>query len=154
MKETEMLPVLRSNLPFSPFVGSTFGRLDTLFDRVFGEEPEAFNRQGWSWSHMPLTMWEDENNLFIEAEMPGVLEKDLEVTVHGDVLSIRAHRHEPEGRKYLYNGRTFGRFERAVALPEAVDTDQIEATLSDGVLRLSLPKRAEARVKKITVKNA
>src|SRR4051794_33372905 len=149
-----MLPVLRSSLPFSPFAVSPFGRFDSLFDRVFGEEPETFNRPGWAWSHMPLTMWQDENNLYIEAEMPGVLEKDLEVTVHGDVLSIKAQRHEPEGRKYLFNGRIFGRFERAVALPEPVDTGAIEATLEGGVLRLSLPKKAEARPKKIAVRNA
>jgi len=99
-------------------------------------------------------MWQDENNLYIEAEMPGVLEKDLEVTVHGDVLSIKAQRHEPEGRKYLYNGRIFGRFERALALPESVDTDAVEATIEGGVLYLRLPKKAEARPKKITVKNA
>jgi HSP20 family protein len=66
---------------------------------------------------------------------------------------LKALRQEPEGRKYLYNGRIFGRFERTVALPEAVETDQIEATLVDGVLSLTLPKKAEARPKKITVKN-
>ena len=149
-----MLPVLRSSLPFSTFATSPFGRLDSLFDRVFGDEPETFSRQGSAWSHMPLAMWHDENNLFIEAEMPGVLEKDLEVTVHGEVLSIKAQRQEPEGRNYLYNGRIFGRFERTVGLPEAIDTDQIEATLEDGVLRLTLPRKADARPKKITVKNA
>jgi HSP20 family protein len=99
-------------------------------------------------------MWADENNVHIEAELPGVEEKDLEITVHGDVLSIKAERRPAEGRNYLYNGRIFGRFERAVALTEAVDTDQIEATLNNGVLYLSLPKKAEARTKKITVKTS
>jgi HSP20 family protein len=149
-----MLPVLRSSLPFSTFAGSPFGRLDTLFNQVFGDDPELFNRRGWAWSHMPLAIWQDENNLYIEAEMPGVVEKDLEVTVHGEVLSIKAQRHEPEGRKYLHSGRIFGRFERAVALPEAVVADQVEATLNDGVLHLTLPKKAEARPRKIAVKNA
>src|SRR4051794_39105829 len=149
-----MLPVLRSSLPFSQFAVSPSGRFESLFDRVFGDEPEGFARQNWAWSHMPLSMWQDENNLYIEAEMPGILEADLKVTVHGDVLSIKAQRHEPEGRKYLHNGRIFGRFERAVALPESVDTDAIEATLGGGVLRLSLPKKAEARPKKIAVRNA
>jgi HSP20 family protein len=149
-----MVPVLRNGLPFSTFAGSPFGRFDALFNQVFGDEPEVFNRQGRAWSHMPLAMWQDENNLYIEAEMPGILEKDLEVTVHGDLLSIKALRNKPEGRKYVFSGRTFGRFERAVALPEAVETDQIEATLADGVLHLTLPKKAEARPRKIAVKNA
>jgi HSP20 family protein len=148
-----MLPVLRSNLPISPFASAAFNRLDTLFDRFFGDEGDLLTRQGWTWSHMPLSMWTDENNLYVEVEMPGVREQDIEVTVHGDVLSIKAERKDEEGRKYLYNGRIFGRFERSVALPEAVDTDHIEATFSNGVLRLTLPKRPEARPKKITVKN-
>jgi HSP20 family protein len=103
---------------------------------------------------MPLSMWADENHVYIEAELPGVDEKDLEITVHGDVLSIKAERRPTEGRNYQYNSRVFGRYERAVALTEAVDTDQIEATLANGVLHLSLPKKAEARTKKITVKTS
>ena len=133
--------MLRSSLPFSQFAVSPSGRFESLFDRVFGDEPEGFARQNWAWSHMPLSMWQDENNLYIEAEMPGILEADLEVTVHGDVLSIKAQRHEPEGRKYLHNGRIFGRFERAVALPESVDTDAIEATLEGGVSASACPRR-------------
>jgi HSP20 family protein len=148
-----MLPVLRSNVALSPFAGTPFSRLDSLFDRFFGEGDDFFGRQGWTWSHMPLAMWADKDNLYVEAELPGVLENDLEITVH-DVLSIKAERREPEGRRYVYNGRIFGRFEWAVALPEAVDIDQIGATLTNGVLHLTLPKKAEARTKKITVKTS
>jgi HSP20 family protein len=149
-----MLPVLRSNQQLSQFAGTAFGRLDSLFNRFFDDEWDFLGRQGWTWSHMPLAMWADENNLYIEAELPGVLEKDLEITVHGDILSIKAERHQAEGRNYVYNGRIFGRFERAVALPEAVDSDQIEATLTNGLLHLTLPKKPEARPKKIAVKNS
>ena len=148
-----MLPVLRTGLPFSHFAISPFGRLDTFFERAFGDEPRGPHGQDRARSPMPLAMWQDENNHYIEAEMPGVLEKELEVTVHGDLLSIKALRHEPEGRKYTFNRRSFGRFERAVALPEAVETDRIEAMLADGVLSLTLPKKAEARPRKIAVKN-
>jgi HSP20 family protein len=148
-----MLPVLRSNLPASP-LGTAFNRLDALFDRFFGDEGEPFARPGWAWSHTPLAMWTDDNNLYIEAELPGVAEKDVDITVHGDVLSIKAERHDEEGRKYVYNGRIFGRFERSVALPEAVDTDHIDATLSNGVLHLTVPKQPDARPKKIALKSS
>jgi HSP20 family protein len=149
-----MLPVLHTKSPLSLFGGSTFNRLDTLFDRFFGDDFDVLGRQGLTWSHMPLAMWADDNHVYVEAELPGVEEKDLEVSVHGDVLSIKAERRPTEGRNYIYNGRIFGRFERAVALTEAVDTDQIEATLTNGVLHLSLPKKAEARTKKISVKTS
>jgi HSP20 family protein len=144
--------MLRGSASMSPF--ATLNRLDSMFDRFFGEEGDLNGRPGWNWSHMPIAMWADEDNLFIEAEMPGVQEKDLEITVHGDVLSIKAVRTEQEGRKYLYNGRIFGRFERSVSLPEAVDTENIEATLSNGVLHLTLPRKAEARPRKISVKTS
>ena len=149
-----MLPVLRARPPLSAFGESALNRLDTLFDRFFGEDFDLMGKPGVAWSNMPLAMWADENHVYIEAELPGVEEKDLEITVHGDVLSIKAERRPVEGRNYLYNGRIFGRFERAVALTEAVDTDQIEATLINGVLHLSLPKKAEARTKKISVKTS
>jgi len=153
-KEFAMLPVLHGGSSVS-FLGSThFNRLDSLFDRFFNELGEPLPRANGAWSHMPVSIWTDENNLYIEAEVPGMSEKDVEVTVHGDVLSIRAVRPEPEGRKYAYNGRAFGRFERAVALPEAVDTDHIDATVVNGVLSLTLPKKADARPKKISIKGA
>ena len=149
-----MLPVLHTKSPLSVFAGSPLNRLDTLFDRFFGDDFDVMGRHGLAWSHMPLSMWADENHVYIEAELPGVEEKDLEITVHGDVLSIKAERRPTEGRNYQYNSRVFGRFERDVALTEGVDTDQIEATLVNGVLHLSLPKKAEARTKKITVKTS
>jgi HSP20 family protein len=149
-----MLPVLRSNLPVSPFAGAPFGRMDSFFDRFFGSEGNGPGAQTWTWSHMPVAMWADEENLYLEVEAPGVAEQDVEITVHGDILSIKVQRPEVEGRKYLYNGRIFGRFERDVVLPEAVDTDQIEATLANGLLYVQLPKTPESRPKKISVKTS
>ena len=125
-----MFPVLRSNLTPAPFMASPINRLDSLFDRVFGDD--SFSRQAWP--TLPLAMWEDDDHLYIEAEMPGVSENDVEVTFHNGMLFIRGERRPREGRRYLYNGQTFGRFERVVTLPEAVNTDEVEATLSNGML--------------------
>ncbi|MFO0889829.1 MAG: Hsp20/alpha crystallin family protein [Isosphaeraceae bacterium] len=149
-----MLPVLHGGSSLSPFGSTPFNRLESFFDRFFNDLGEPLARPNGSWSPMPVAIWSDENNLYIEAEVPGVTEKDVEVTVHGDVLSIRAVREEPAGRRYAHNGRVFGRFERAMALPEAVDTDRIDATVVNGVLSLTLPKKADARPKKISIKGA
>jgi len=148
-----MLPVLRTTFPFSPLAGTTFNRLDSLFDRFFGEEGDG-HRVNWGFGSLPVSIWQDESNLYVEVELPGVTDKDVEITVHSGVLTIRANRPEEEGRAYLYNGRTFGRFERSVVLPEAIDSDHVEATLNSGVLRVALPKHAEARPKKITLKTS
>lgn len=149
-----MLPVLRGTSSLTPFGATAFNRLDSLFDRFLNDLGEPAGRAAGSVAHMPVSIWADENNLYVEAEVPGVSEKDIEVTVHGEVMSIKAVRTEPAERKYLYSGRLFGRFERAIVLPEAVEADKIEATVVNGVLSMTLPKKAEARPRKISIKGA
>jgi HSP20 family protein len=146
-----MLPVLRNNPFVSPVAAGPMNRLDTLFDRVFGGDG-GFTAQSWSW--LPVALWEDDDHIHVEAELPGVPEQDVDVTVHNGMLFIRGERKPEEGRRYLYNGRTYGRFERVIALPEAVDTDDVRATLTDGVLRLSLPKSPEAKPRKIALQTS
>jgi HSP20 family protein len=81
-------------------------------------------------------------------------EQDVEVTIHKGVLSIRGERKVEEGRRYLYNGRTWGRFERAITLPEEVNTAEVQAELSQGVLRVALPKSPETKPRKITLRSS
>jgi HSP20 family protein len=68
------------------------------------------------------------------------------------MLTIKGESRDEEGRSYLYNGRRFGSFERVVALPEEVDTEQVEAKFSGGILRIQLAKRPQARPRKIALK--
>jgi len=122
-------------------------RIESIFDRFF-EEPML----GREWSAGgPLALWEDDDRFHVEAELPGIAEADVEVTVHNGMLFIRGVRKAAEGRTYLYNGRTYGRFERVVTLPGPVDTDHVEARLADGLLTITLPKSPDARPKKITL---
>jgi HSP20 family protein len=101
---------------------------------------------------MPLSVWSDEERFHVEADLPGVRAQDVDVSILKDVLTIRAGRAAEEGRRYAYNSRAFGRFERSLTLPEAVDPESVEARMSDGVLRLSLRKRPEAQIRKIEVR--
>jgi len=142
-----MLPVSRTNSLLSP-TWNGFNRLDTFFDRVLGEEGQA----GQAWGGLPVAMWQDDDQVNIEIELPGVAENDVEVTVHNKMLFIRGERKPAEGRQYLYNGRTFGRFERIISLPEEVNSAEVQATLSNGVLHVALPKSPEAKPRKITVR--
>jgi HSP20 family protein len=146
-----MLPVLRTNLPFSPFAGDALNRIDSLFDRFFGDDLDL-NRPVWGF--VPVSIWQDDNNIYVEADLPGVTDKDLEITVHNRVLTIKAQRRDEESRKYTFNGRTFGSLERSVVLPDLVDSNQVEAKLVNGILSVTLPKHADARPKKIAVKTS
>lgn len=144
-----MFPVLRSNLGSAPVATGPINRLDSLFDRVFGEDGGLLNQ---AWSGMPVAMWEDDDHIFIEAELPGVSNQDVDITIHHGMLSIRGERKPEEGRRYLYNGRPHGRFERVMTLPEAVQSHDVQATMKDGILSLILPKSPEAKPKKITIR--
>jgi HSP20 family protein len=144
-----MLPILRNNSTLAPVGTGPINRLDSFFDQVFGDGGGVMS-QAWSWA--PVAMWQDDDHLFVEAEMPGLSDNDIEVTVHNDRLSIRGERKPDEGREYLYNGRSYGRFERTITLPEAVKADDVQATLTDGVLHVALPKSPEAKPKRIAIK--
>jgi len=146
-----MLPVLRNNSTLAPVATGPFNRLDSWFDRFFGDDGGLMS-QTWAWP--PVAMWEDDDHIYIEAEVPGVAIEDVDVTVHNGMLFIRAERKPEEGRQYLYNGRAFGRFERVITLPEAVKADDVQAALVNGILRVELPKSPEAKPKKITLRTS
>jgi HSP20 family protein len=102
---------------------------------------------------------EKDNEFVVEAELPGVEAKDVELAVSEGMLTIRGekqteNREEKEGRAYME--RYFGSFERCLTLPAAVDETKIEAQLKDGVLEIHLPKVASAapEVRKIDIKTA
>ena len=146
-----MLPATRNRTWTNPAFEVPFTRLrsevDGLFDRVFGSDG-AFQTH---WSGLPLAMWEDEDRVFIEAELPGVAESDVEITVHNGMLFIRGEAKPVEGRRYLYNSRTYGRFERVIALPASVSADDVRAKLANGLLSIELSKTPEAKPRKITL---
>jgi HSP20 family protein len=146
-----MNAVLRSTHPFSSL--GSLNRLDSLFDRFINGDGEG-QRTGFVWRPLPLCLWQDNQSMFLEAELPGVTENDVDITVHEGVLTIKAERKDPEGREYLHKGRSFGRFEQAVTLPEQVDADKVEASLTNGVLRIVLPKIPQAQPRKIALKSS
>jgi HSP20 family protein len=131
-----MLPVLWNDL---------FPRRDGFFPRVFGEGDPL----GWVWGRVPLAMWEDKDNIYIEADLPGVNEKDVDITVHERILVIRGERQRSDDRRGLSGGWFHGRFAQAVTLPVAVLADKAKARLAHGVLVVTLPKSPEAKPKKV-----
>jgi HSP20 family protein len=102
---------------------------------------------------------EGEKAYIIAAELPGTEEKDIEVSVSGDVLVLKGEKkHEKEERKknFYLSERSYGSFQRAFRLPETVNRDQIAAQFAKGVLTVTLPKTADAQKqqKKIEIKSA
>lgn len=147
-----MSSMVRNRIPAAV---NGLGRLDAQMDALLGHlfrEGEGVKERPGPAEVLPLSLWSDEERFHIEVDLPGVEAKDMDVSVLKDVLTIKAERALDEGRRYSYNGRAFGRFERSLTLPESVDADSVEARMSHGVLHLSLRKRPEAQVRKIEVR--
>jgi HSP20 family protein len=88
----------------------------------------------------------------VKADLPGVKEADVDVSVHQGVLSISGHRQSEErkdGESYSLLERQFGSFSRSFSLPDTADGDKIEATLEHGVLTLRIAKKEQAQPRKI-----
>lgn len=104
-----------------------------------------------------VDIYSAEDTIIILADMPGVAEKDIEIMLDKDVLTINGYISEaeaPEGYDVVHSEYGIGDYQRSFTLPDEIDRDNIEASLSQGVLRVTLPKAPEAQVRKITVKTA
>lgn len=91
----------------------------------------------------------------VHADLPGVREEDLDVSLHNGVLSIsgsRTGQERTEGESYYVYERQYGAFARSFSLPDAADGDKVDAKLEGGVLTLTIGKRAEAKPRKIALR--
>ena len=133
--------------------GSLRKEMDRLFDRFF--EP--------SWPQMPtLGDWsptvdvtEDKDTITIKAELPGVEQKDIAVSLQDGMLSIKGEKRaekEEKDKRYHRVERSYGAFYRSIQLPSAVDAGKVAATFKDGVVTITLPKAHEAKGATIPIK--
>jgi len=107
-----------------------------------------------NWNFPALNIWEDDDRVYVEAELPGYQLEDLETFVVGaDQLVLKGERKAAEHPKAVCHRqeRNFGTFNRSVELPAAVDADKVEAKFENGVLKISLAKSPLAKPKKINI---
>lgn len=98
---------------------------------------------------------EREKDYLVEAELPGIKKEDIHVTIDGDVVSISAERKEEkevkEGERVLRSERYFGKVSRSFQLGHEIDEAAAKAKFTDGVLELTLPKKAAAQLRRLTI---
>lgn len=125
---------------------------DDLFDRFLGNRMGTLVSKG---TEAPvLESFIDNGKLVIRADLPGIDPKDVEITVTGDMLTLRGKRErrsEEKGRRYLYREVTYGSFERSMRLPAGVKADQVKAAYQNGVLELNVPVPTEAAPRKVPI---
>jgi HSP20 family protein len=104
----------------------------------------------------PVDIYEEKDAIYVKAELPGVKPEEVHLNVENNILTLNGERklqHEDKREGYHRVERTYGSFTRSFALPNNVAADQVEADISDGVLTVKIPKRAEAQPKRIAVKS-
>jgi HSP20 family protein len=130
--------------------------MDRLFDRFFEGWPFRVSAEERLWAPT-ADVSETAKEVIVKAEVPGMDPKDIDVSVQGDVLTLRGERKQEKEEKdeNLHRvERSYGSFSRSVQLPSEVDTGKVNATYKDGILKINMPKTKAAGVKKIEVKTA
>ena len=125
--------------------------MEEAFGRFF---PTLSEERGYAW--MPaVDMVDEKDEIVVKADLPGLEQKDIEVTVQNDTLTIRGERKEEREEKkedYYYAERSYGSFVRSLPLPKGVEADKVKATFKKGVLEVHLPKAKETKGKTVEVK--
>lgn len=129
------------------------------FGRLRGLEPAGRFPLSFAMKAPAVDVIEEDKRYRITAELPGLSEKDIEVSLAEGVLTLKGEKtkeKEEKQKDYHLSERHYGAFRRSFRLPDGIDTDKVDATFKNGVLTIDLPKQAAARrqEKKITVKVA
>jgi|SRR5215470_15166075 len=147
------MSTLRSVSRWEPFRGTHTlqDQINRLFGEVFDRSNQASNLTAWAPS---VDIYENEHELIVKADLPGIDPKDLDIRVENNTLTIRGERKFEEkvnDNNSLRVERAYGSFSRSFALSNTVNSEAIKADYQNGVLTLSVPKREEAKPKQIKV---
>ena len=131
-------------------------RINQLFNQPFEPFAAFGNNQTLSaTSFVPaVDVYEDQHNIVLTAELPGIEEKDLDIRVENGILTLSGERHmenEENQENFHRIERSYGRFTRSFTLPPTIDPNNVKANFDNGVLKITLLKREEAKPKQIPI---
>lgn len=137
-------------------VSDPFKSFDELFEDLWRNWPSRLMSDTARPLLRPaMDVLENDNELTVRMDLPGLAPENLKVEVNDGVLTISGEvgdTIEKEGERYHYRERSYGAFQRSLRLPNTIDTEKVDATFENGVLHLTLPKLPEAQPKQIAVK--
>lgn len=135
--------------------------MDRMMEDFLGRRAGSWWPQNWFPRHEmevrapALDVFEDKDDVVVEAELPGMDKEDIEVNLTDNLLTIRGEKKKEEAvqeENYYRSERSYGSFVRKIELPTAVHSDRVKATFKNGILEVRVPKTEEARAKEIKVK--
>ena len=138
--------------PFREFV-TLQDRMNRLFREPYGPEGREESLSTTTFAP-PVDVYEDEHNVTLKIEVPGIDEKDIDVRIENNTLTVHGERKfekEEKEENYRRVERQYGSFTRSFTLPNTVDPEQVHANYDKGVLKISMAKKAEAKPKQIKV---
>jgi HSP20 family protein len=150
IQEDFVMTVLTRWDPFREFT-TLQDRMNRLFRDSYGDREEALTTSTFA---PPVDVYEDEHHITLKIEVPGIDEKDIDVRVENNTLTVHGERKfekEEKEENYRRVERQYGSFTRSFTLPNTVDNDSIQANYEKGVLKIQLAKKAEAKPKQIKV---
>ncbi|HKS90822.1 MAG TPA: Hsp20/alpha crystallin family protein [Tepidiformaceae bacterium] len=139
--------------PFAEFA-SMRTAMDRLFDQRFGRFPALRANEDLGPATLGLDVYETDGSYVVKAAVPGVSPDQLDISVEDDVLSIKGsfeQKDESQDETYLRRELRSGSFERTLRLPPTVDAERADAEFDRGMLKLTLPKREEAKARSIKI---
>ena len=151
------------------YPGSTWGStdwmdrwFDNFFSRALSMTPygatQPLSGTRWTGFVPAVNVTENENQVQVTAELPGMDENDIELSIHNGVLTLKGEKkaeHEEKKEGYYRSERSYGTFHRSITLPEGIDPEKVEATFSKGVLNVTVPRLPESQTgrKRIAIKS-
>jgi HSP20 family protein len=128
--------------------------MDRLFEDFFGPARRALRPLEMEWAPA-VDLEETSDKVTIKAEVPGIDPKDIDISLSGEILSLKGEKkteREEKGKNFHLVERSYGSFSRSLRLPAAVNADKIEATYKDGILTITCPKKEAVKPKAIKIK--
>ena len=136
-------------------LSSTFPNVPRIFDEFFRDWPfHALDFDRTETWRPAVDVLEKDGNLVLRAEVPGVSEKDIELKLEGNVLTLQGERKqeaENDNGNYYRKETSYGKFSRSFTLPDTVDIDKIKAEYRNGVLTVTIPQKPEVQPRAIPV---
>jgi len=137
--------------PFREFT-TLQDRMNRLFRDTYGDSrDEALTTSNFA---PPVDVYEDEHNITLKIEVPGIEEKDIDVRIENNTLTVHGERKfekEEKEENFRRVERQYGSFTRSFTLPNTIDAERVQATYDKGILKVQLVKKAEAKPKQIKV---
>lgn len=157
MSASQQVPVTQGSTATRP-LGTMFGSLQREIDRLFEDfSPTFLGREGAPEVRCKMDLAETRDGLELTVEVPGMDEKDVQVSVSDGILTVSGEKRfekQATDRNYRFVERGYGAFSRSIDLPPGVKAEDIKADLAKGVLKVSVPTPAKPEAKKIEVKSA